>query len=51
MKSAMMRPKPDKKWKAIIVMRALLGDRKRNETNDESGRHAQPKSSSSETVA
>ena len=41
MKSAMMRPKPERKWKAIIVMRPLLGDWKRKETNDESGSEEQ----------
>ena len=50
MKSAMMRPKPEhepkRKWKAIIVMRPLLGDWKRKETNDESGSVAQPKRAS-----
>ena len=34
MKSAMMRPKPERKWKEIIVMRPLLGDWKRKETNE-----------------
>ena len=46
MKSAMMRPKPERKLKAIIVMRPLLGDWKRKETNGESGSVALPKRAS-----